>query len=161
MPPPLVRWHLSSYFDAFNLAEGVTRYFDEHGGAGGGGGPFLEQPDLVALAVFFHDAIYDATATERGFSERASAGLFRRFAAEAGFLSADAVELVAGMILRTAAHHSGPEPVSGDLALFLDIDLSILGASPAAYARYTQQVFWRENKPFSKFFQNHVASKKV
>jgi predicted metal-dependent HD superfamily phosphohydrolase len=29
---------------------------------------------------------------------------------------------------------------SGDLALFLDLDLAVLGGTPAAYARYAEQI---------------------
>ena len=77
-------------------------------------------------------------------------------------LSAADEEAVAAWIRRTATHHlkasseeegsaamttatatSTPTPTpttSGDLALFLDIDLAILGARPPDYARYCERV---------------------
>jgi predicted metal-dependent HD superfamily phosphohydrolase len=46
---------------------------------------------------------------------------------------------VAEYIRRTAKHH-GQGTAEGDLALFLDLDLSILGGAPSRYARYAQQI---------------------
>lgn len=122
-----------------------------------------EQPVLTALAAFFHDAVYDSTAPS-GDNERASAALFKEFAASVvaassrdnssdtndgegsestGLLTSQAVEDVSAWIERTAAHLPpvGSNTVTtGDLAKFLDADLAVLGASEAAYDRYAQQV---------------------
>jgi len=125
-----------------------------------------EQPVLTALAAFFHDAVYESTAPS-GDNERASAALFREFAASvaadrsnensgssgstsvskssdnSGLLTAQAVEDIAAWIERTAAHlppAGSNTATSGDLAKFLDADLAVLGASEAAYNRYAQQV---------------------
>jgi predicted metal-dependent HD superfamily phosphohydrolase len=128
-----------------------------------------EQPDLTALAAFFHDAVYDPTAPS-GDNERASAALFREFAAAVGvgaeglgagtvassshrisgeggtgLWAAGAAAAVAAWIERTASHlpPAGSDATAtptGDLAKFLDADLAVLGASGAAYARYALQV---------------------
>ena len=97
----------------------------------------LRAPRLVALAIFFHDAVYDAT---RADNEAASAALFRDFAAELGLLDGEGVvEPVAAWIERTASHMAGG-PAEGDLAWFLDFDLAVLGAPPQRYARYAEAV---------------------
>ena len=40
--------------------------------------------------------------------------------------------------MRTASHLDGP--ASGDLAIFLDIDLAVLGRSPSTYAQYAEGI---------------------
>ena len=37
-------------------------------------------------------------------------------------------------------HEAGPAPADADLARFLDLDLSILAAEPAVYARYAEAI---------------------
>lgn len=94
-----------------------------------------ERPDLVAAAVFWHDAIY-ATRERDGRSRsdaqnvRDSLALFRK---HARFPQNDA-DAIADMIAATAAHaeaRAAREFYPGyalDLDLFLDLDLSSLAA---------------------------------
>eukprot|EP01059_Diplonema_ambulator_P036993 TRINITY_DN9567_c1_g1_i1.p1 TRINITY_DN9567_c1_g1~~TRINITY_DN9567_c1_g1_i1.p1 ORF type:complete len:721 (+),score=242.84 TRINITY_DN9567_c1_g1_i1:1063-3225(+) len=96
----------------------------------------MARPDLVAYAIYFHDAVYDATAAS-GENEKASSALWRKYAGEAG-IAADDTEAVAAWIDRTANHLSGA--ADGDLAVFLDIDLAVLGRDRHAYFEYAQQI---------------------
>ena len=89
----------------------------------------------MALAIFFHDVVYDATAAD---NEARSAALFRTFCADFGLDNVTVVEPVVAWIERTAHHMDGP--AQDDLAWFLDFDLAVLGATRARYARYAEAV---------------------
>ncbi|HEY4241391.1 MAG TPA: hypothetical protein VGM88_16330 [Kofleriaceae bacterium] len=85
-------------------------------------------PASVYLAILFHDAIYDPLAKD---NEARSADLARSLVS--------ASPRVCDLILLTSRHGSlSPADVSDDLdaAHFLDVDTSILGASPAAFDAY-------------------------
>eukprot|EP00659_Diplonema_papillatum_P014693 gene14693-22475_t len=98
----------------------------------------LERPDLVAYAVFFHDAVYDSQAKHPS-NEMESARLWRRFAGAPGRNLAEAdVGAVASWIERTAAHTDGV--ATGDLALFLDFDLAVLGRPRSSYFEYAEAI---------------------
>src|SRR5262245_55820551 len=92
----------------------------------------------VEAAIWFHDAVYD---TRRHDNEERSAEL----AAErlAGLLSPDRIERITGMIRATAGHRV-PEGLDNaarrDCALFLDMDLAILGSTPDEFAAYEAAV---------------------
>ncbi|MET0343774.1 MAG: N-methyl-D-aspartate receptor NMDAR2C subunit [Polyangiales bacterium] len=92
------------------------------------------RPDLIAWAIWFHDAVYDPRGRH---NEAESAALARTMLPQVG-LDAKDCEAVAELVLATAHHHA--REVVGDVALFLDLDLSILGAPAARYDAYTQQV---------------------
>lgn len=85
-------------------------------------------PDAVEAAVWYHDAVYDATAPA-GESERRSAEL-----AEAEGCSDEVVRL----ILLTAGHAVEPGDANG--AVLADADLAILGSTPERYGRYAADV---------------------
>lgn len=93
-----------------------------------------EHPDLVRLAAWFHDAVYDP---RRGDNEERSAGLAERALPEMG-LPAEAVATVARLVRLTVTHD--PEPGDADGAVLCDADLAILGAAPEVYARYAAAV---------------------
>lgn len=84
-------------------------------------------PDEVELALWFHDAIYDATRTD---NEEKSAWLAHQVCARLGVSAADDVR---DLVLATKHGASKPQ---GDEILIVDIDLSILGAEPDAYDEY-------------------------
>ena len=86
--------------------------------------------DLLALAVWFHDAIYDPT---RGDNEAESARLAVLTLTAGGHSLPDIAE-VERLILLTAGHTVEPTDVLG--ARLVSIDLSILGAEPARYDAY-------------------------
>lgn len=89
-------------------------------------------------AIYWHDAVYDPT---RKDNEAASAQLLRHEAA--GLLSDHDLTLAARMIEATA-HHLVPDDLSDDDAadtgLFLDMDLSILGAREAVFDNYERNI---------------------
>ena len=126
----------------------MFRHFDSHVTQ-------LRRPELVALAIFFHDAVYDA---RRRDNESKSAVLLREFCVDAEACGAGAVlgadiETASDWIERTASHHTADSATVGDLAFFLDFDLAVLGASHAQYARYAEcirleyhHVPWRDFK---------------
>jgi predicted metal-dependent HD superfamily phosphohydrolase len=98
-------------------------------------GDLATQPsaELVAAAMY-HDAIYDARATD---NEELSAGLAIDDLGEIGW-TATASRSVGEMIRATASHSA--DDASSDTALLLDADLAILGADPAAYQAYVNGI---------------------
>lgn len=91
------------------------------------------RPCEAAVALWFHDAVYDPRASD---NEARSA----RWAAEAlraHDITEDAVGRVCDMVLATR-HHG--DPVEGDAALVVDLDLAILGQPPDVFDRYDAQI---------------------
>lgn len=89
---------------------------------------------LVALAAWFHDGIYDPLAKD---NEERSAR-WAEDALPAHGVPFDRAQAVAALVRKTASHHAGV--ATGDEALFLDIDFSILGAPRDVYAAYADNV---------------------
>lgn len=108
--------------------------------------------DLVATAIFWHDAVYltrDADGRFRPDAEnvRDSAALFARY----GALDAPDMSAVQALILATT-HSGGAETLHeiypgfrGDLALFLDLDLSPLAAQGEAFRRNEEDIRFEYN----------------
>ena len=92
-----------------------------------------QRPGEVALALWFHDAIYDVHAHD---NEARSADWAREALLAAG-ASADAAGRVHALVMATR-HDAVPE--GRDAELLIDIDLSILGAERARFDDYEQQV---------------------
>ncbi|MFF5895461.1 hypothetical protein ACFY8O_05965 [Streptomyces argenteolus] len=91
-------------------------------------------PELVRLAVWFHDAVYRPDRTE---NEERSAALAERALPEAGVSDAATAE-VARLVRLTVTH----DPAEGDTngEVLCDADLAILAAAPKEYAAYAAQV---------------------
>lgn len=87
----------------------------------------------VEIAVWFHDAIYDA---RRGDNEERSAEWAVRFLAANG-LEQEALERVRALIMATK--HVAT-PATADERLLVDIDLGILGQSPTVFCRYDEAI---------------------
>ena len=87
----------------------------------------------VAIALWFHDAIYD---TDRHDNEAASADWASRVLLQAG-ASPDVAARVHALVMAT--RHS-EVPAAPDAQLLVDIDLAILGAEPARFAQYERQI---------------------
>lgn len=87
--------------------------------------------DEVALALYFHDVIYDPL---RRDNEAESAALCERAARAAG-VAEPVITRVCALIASTAQHAG-----CGDAALLSDIDLAILGAPPTRYDRFERDV---------------------
>ena len=96
----------------------------------------LQDPAVVQLAVWFHDAVYNALKHD---NEARSADLARAFLKDSA-LAPERQQRVAFLIERTADHTQPQPPDDADLLYFLDADLSILGAPEAAYWAYARQV---------------------
>jgi predicted metal-dependent HD superfamily phosphohydrolase len=98
----------------------------------------LYDPEAVASAIWFHDAIYDSRAND---NEARSAELARTRLA--GRATPARIDRIAMMIEATATHivpEIAEAGAKSDAALLLDMDLSILGAEPAIYDSYEQAV---------------------
>lgn len=91
-----------------------------------------ERPTEVALALWFHDVIYDPHA---GDNEQRSADLARDRLVALGVPS-ESVDRVAVYILATQHH----EAEQGDARLVVDIDLTILGSSRAVFDDFEQRI---------------------
>lgn len=94
------------------------------------------RPDLVRLAAWCHDAVYDPRAGGDA-NERASADLGDALLTAAG-LPAAAVIGVRRLVLLTAGHAVGPDDPDG--ALLCDADLAVLAAAPDDYDRYAAAI---------------------
>ena len=92
------------------------------------------QRNLLATAIWFHDAIYDAT---RHDNEAESAVLARDRLTADGADPAFVAE-VERLILLTAGHSVQDGDAIG--ARLVSIDLSILGAEPARYNAYARAI---------------------
>ncbi len=92
-----------------------------------------EHPGEVALALWFHDAIYD---TARHDNEAQSAAWAAR-ALQGAHAAAPVIERVHALVMAT--RHDGVV-ATPDARLLVDIDLAILGASKARYAEYERQI---------------------
>jgi predicted metal-dependent HD superfamily phosphohydrolase len=91
-------------------------------------------PEPVEVALYWHDAIYQPTsATNEADS---AAWMMQEMAAD---LKQDVLTAAESIILSTAKHMV-PDGCTGemkeDCALFLDMDLAILGAGPAVFDEY-------------------------
>ncbi|RYD52278.1 MAG: hypothetical protein EOP52_08925 [Sphingobacteriales bacterium] len=95
--------------------------------------PFLQNRTAVYLAAFYHDCIYDPARTDNEFQ---SGQLARKRLTATGIPEA-AVQRVVELIEATRQHEAAG---LADAALFLDADLSILGAPPRQYQDYTVQI---------------------
>ena len=93
-----------------------------------------DPPRTVLLAAWFHDAVYRGIA---GQDEEESARLAEDRLAYEGLPAAE-VDEVARLVRMTADHR--PESGDGAAALLSDADLSVLGGTPDAYARYLAAV---------------------
>lgn len=121
-----------AYHNIGHVAEVLRHYADV------AAGPGWTQPRETALAVLYHDAIYQAG---RRDNEARSAQLARehlaRWLPQAG-IDADRV---AGLIELTARHGAiARDDVDEQTRLFLDGDMAILGAEPAVFDAYDRGI---------------------
>lgn len=98
----------------------------------------LNEPHIIALALFYHDVIYAPT---RSDNELKSA----EYAVETlrPYLSAAQCQHIYALIMMTANHklaECSNAQKNFDAAYLLDMDLSILGASWSEYEQYAQAV---------------------
>ncbi|OUL98985.1 HD domain-containing protein [Variovorax sp. JS1663] len=91
------------------------------------------RPAEIALALWFHDAIYDV---HRHDNEALSADWARQALLGAG-APADAAQRVHALVMATR-HQAQPQ--DADAQLLVDIDLAILGAPIERFAEYERQI---------------------
>lgn len=91
------------------------------------------QPHAVELAIWFHDAVYDPY---RSDNEQASADWAERFLRGNG-APATLRDRVQALILATRHDAIATDH---DMAILIDIDLSILGSAPDAYDEYRHAI---------------------
>ncbi len=94
----------------------------------------IRRPDIVQWAIFFHDLVYNVLKSDNEEKSAIAAG---KFLEQTNFATID-TELVMDYI-RATKSHSGDDN-DGDLALFLDFDMAILGSPAATYRQYAQQI---------------------
>ena len=87
----------------------------------------------VAIALWFHDAVYDPQA---GSNELNSAAWAARSLIRAG-LASEAAQRVHDLVMAT--QHDAPA-TGPDARLLVDIDLAVLGSPPERFERYDQDV---------------------
>lgn len=94
------------------------------------------RPGEVAIALWFHDAIYDPQA---GSNELHSAAWATRSLVRAG-ADSDTAQRVHDLVMAT--QHDAPAALGSslDAQLLVDIDLSILGSPAERFERYNQDV---------------------
>jgi predicted metal-dependent HD superfamily phosphohydrolase len=99
-------------------------------------GEGIAERDTVALAILFHDAVYDP---RRNDNEEASAALaVGRLAALT--VASDVTGDVSRYIVATRHGQSAVPIAEAGLRLLLDLDLSILGAPPVEYCAYAEAI---------------------
>lgn len=102
-----------------------------------------QQPALLELALWFHDAVYDPTQNSQDVqhnNEQQSANWAVQFLQQGQAtqrqqprLDSDLVE----QLIMTTQHHQASTP---DEQLMVDIDLAILASPPSRFAQYEQQI---------------------
>lgn len=98
----------------------------------------LNDPDAVFLAILFHDAVYDPRGKD---NETRSEMLLARTALPEW--SQESIDRARRMIAATTTHTLPPglEPAEGaDVGEFLDMDMSILGASQSTFDAYDKAI---------------------
>jgi predicted metal-dependent HD superfamily phosphohydrolase len=101
--------------------------------------PQITNPTAVGLAIVFHDWEY-LTHSPPGWSEEQSIVHFNVFAEEL-HLPSPLVGTIRKYITATISHKPPPEDEDdGDLKLFLDFDLEVLGRDRKDYVLYSKQI---------------------
>ena len=101
-------------------------------------GPAVADPAAAELAIWYHDAIYDPAASD---NEARSAALLR--ADMTGLAAPVLLEFAETLVKLTATHDLPdglPSDLAADAALFLDLDMAVLGSSPAEYDAYERGI---------------------
>ncbi|XP_046336452.2 uncharacterized protein LOC124118392 [Haliotis rufescens] len=92
--------------------------------------------NAVALAIFFHDIVYDPKSP---CNEQDSIQMFRAFALEAE-LNAHLIDTTIQLIDATITHLSNVADDNRDLKFFLDFDMAVLGRPADGYRDYAGQI---------------------
>ncbi len=95
--------------------------------------PSFDDPQAIWFAAFYHDVIYDTTASD---NEEQSARRAEERLQEAG-IPEETIARCVQHILATKKHEQSD---SNDTNLFTDADLAILGSDPETYRRYAEAI---------------------
>jgi predicted metal-dependent HD superfamily phosphohydrolase len=95
----------------------------------------FSDPETVHWAIWYHDAIYD---TKKKNNEQLSADLATQTMSLFGQGLEHKTSAVAQLILSTLTHF--PIGDAPDCPMFLDLDLSVFGASPEIYEQYSRGI---------------------
>ncbi|MCH5674667.1 HD domain-containing protein [Streptomyces gilvus] len=95
---------------------------------------YADDPDVVRLAAWFHDAVY---LPDRSENEERSARLAERALPEAGVPEEKTAE-VARLVRLTVTHDPADDDRDGQV--LCDADLAVLASPPSVYAAYTTAV---------------------
>mgnify|MGYP001037165520 CR=1 FL=1 len=95
---------------------------------------YADDPELVRLAAWFHDAVY---LPDRSENEERSARLAERALPEAGVPDERTAE-VARLVRLTTTHDPAADDRNGQV--LCDADLAVLASPPSGYAAYTAAV---------------------
>jgi predicted metal-dependent HD superfamily phosphohydrolase len=108
--------------------------------------PLADHPDEIALALWFHDAVYEIGAS----TNEARSAEWARASLEAAGAGADVVQRVSDMVMVTC-HAMAPQ--TRDQQILLDVDLSILGARVEVFDAYEGQIRAEYAEVPQDFFQ--------
>ncbi len=127
LPGIVARWDEPHrrYHSLQHLRECLALFEENHA--------LAEHPGEVAIAMWFHDAVYE---TREHDNEGRSAEWAAQALTDAG-ASGDVVVRVQALIMATS--HDAVA-ATADARLVVDIDLAILGAAPARFAEYERQI---------------------
>jgi predicted metal-dependent HD superfamily phosphohydrolase len=118
------------HYHSLDHVAALLLMLDQHGEG-------LTNRTAVELAILFHDAVYVPT---RSDNEARSAALARERLAALG-LPGDLITRVANLILATRHETERAEPQDDpEMALLLDLDLSVLAADRSVYAAYARAI---------------------
>jgi predicted metal-dependent HD superfamily phosphohydrolase len=119
------------HYHSLTHIEALLSLAHQHQGA-------LADPEAVEAAIWFHDAVYD---TRRHDNEEKSADL--AVDRLKGATTQERLGRIAAMIRATARHQLPEFPSQEalhDCALFLDMDLAVLGAASENYESYAAAI---------------------
>lgn len=116
------------HYHTFEHLAAMFRLFDEYREE-------ILEVDNLALSIFFHDVIYQAT---RKDNEEASAVFAEKHLMDLGVSAQQAMRT--GQFIRATQSHQLPPDSHPDLAWLLDFDLAVLGAPWETYQVYSQQI---------------------
>ena len=114
------------YYHTLTHIESMLRLAEENRAA-------VEDWDVFALAIFYHDAVYQVLKSD---NEEKSAALAESRLTQLGF-SKDRIDACSALILATKTHQLSTNETCN---LLLDIDLFVLGASWERYEEYAGQI---------------------
>lgn len=98
--------------------------------------PNTDDPAVIQLAIWFHDAVYDPRAKD---NEARSGELAVDLLGPIG-VPASTIERVVRLVRATAHMDSHDPPGDRDTATLLDADLAILGAAEDRYRNYARDI---------------------